>query len=361
MSKIERKEESYEDFAYRFQLAEGLPLDKRGIIFVGNTRAGKSTLALSMTGAAMKVVYDSGNMTYVNPTDKQFEHIVRNTQNSVTEKPNFYKKSNHNKCAIVDMPGHADNSRFRELINFHYIRTMASNLEEVRFLLVVTLKYKNDKFVLEETELDMLESFRNTFPNCSSYVTIVINRIEDLKYNEKGARKGFRDSIATCQNANIKMFYHGITDNRISVIEKPEYRQSANGESKYEEPYIGMNLKTKEIMMNQQAEFIKLKDIDYKTLNIFKMGDNAKNNAFLSKMEEYMQGIVERMRHAAKVFKDIIAELTKSVVVEKSCEFELISVIDLFLANHSIETPDKKKISIEKSKSHLILSKSKVL
>ena len=71
MSKIERKEESYEDFAYRFQLAEGLPMDDRGIIFIGNTRAGKSTLALSMTGAAMKVVYDSGNMTYVNPTDKK--------------------------------------------------------------------------------------------------------------------------------------------------------------------------------------------------------------------------------------------------------------------------------------------------
>lgn len=136
-----------------------------------------------MSGATMKVVYDSGNLTYINPTDKLHEHVVKNTLESVTEKPNFYKKSNHNKCAIVDMPGHADNSRFRELINFHYIRTMASNLKEVRFLLVVTLQYKNEKFLLPDHELNMLESFRMTFPNCSNYVTIVINRIDDLQHN----------------------------------------------------------------------------------------------------------------------------------------------------------------------------------
>lgn len=203
-----------------------------------------------MSGAAMKVIYNSGNLTYVNPTDKQFEYIVKNTLESVTEKPNFYKKSNHNKCAIVDMPGYADSSRFRELINFHYIRTMASNLKEVRFLLVVTLQYKNDKFVLPSHEFDMLESFRKTFPTCSDYVTIIINRIEDLQHNEYNARKGFRDSIATCQNADLKKFYHTITDNRICVIERPEYRKSVNGESKYEEPYINMNLKTREIMQN---------------------------------------------------------------------------------------------------------------
>lgn len=88
----------------------------------------------------------------------------------------------------------------------------------------------------------MLDSFRQTFPNCANYITIVINRIEDLKNKEKDARKGFRDSIATCANTKLKMFYQGITDNRISVIEWPEYRKSANGESRYEEPYINMNL-----------------------------------------------------------------------------------------------------------------------
>jgi hypothetical protein len=78
----------------------------------------------------MKVVYDEGNLTYVNPSDKAYSNIVRNTHQSVTEKPNFYKSNiKHNRWAIVDMPGHADSSRFRELINFHYIRTMASNLK----------------------------------------------------------------------------------------------------------------------------------------------------------------------------------------------------------------------------------------
>ena len=84
-SKIkDREPESYVDFAYRFQLAEGLPSDQKGVIIIGNTRAGKSTLALSMTGAKMKIVYDKGDLTYVNPQDQAFENIVRNTHQSVT-------------------------------------------------------------------------------------------------------------------------------------------------------------------------------------------------------------------------------------------------------------------------------------
>lgn len=152
----------------------------------------------------------------------------------MTEKPNFYPKGSHNKCAIVDMPGHADNSRFRELINFHYIRTMAANLKEVRFLIVTKLRLANERFELSVEELDMLDSFRKTFPNCSNYVTIIINKIEDLKNNEKNAKKGFRESIGACQNADLKKFYQGIIDNRIYVLESPEYRKSAKGESKYE-------------------------------------------------------------------------------------------------------------------------------
>lgn len=119
-------------------------------------------------------------------------------------------------------------------------------------------------------------------------------------------------------------------------------------------------------MINQQAEFIKLKDIENRTLDIFKMGDNVKNKEFFSKMEELMRGIIDRVGHASKVFKEIIAELTKAVLGEKSgedksCQYRLISMIDLFLSHHNIESPDKKKLALEKSKNHAILSKSKVL
>ena len=122
-----------------------------------------------------------------------------------------------------------------------------------------------------------------------------------------------------------------------------------------------MNLKTKDIMINQQAEFIKLKESDYYSLNIFEEGDNVNNNAFLHKMEEYNMNIWEKIEQASQVFKEIIVQLTRSVVVEKSCEMELISTIDIFLAKHSIKTPDKKAVVFDKSKNHLILSKSKLL
>jgi hypothetical protein len=43
-----------------------------------------------MSGAAMKVVYADGALTYLNPSDKAFKDIVRNTHQSVTDRPNFY-------------------------------------------------------------------------------------------------------------------------------------------------------------------------------------------------------------------------------------------------------------------------------
>lgn len=57
---------------------------------MGNTRAGKSTLALAGSGAAMKVVYKSGAITCINPIDSKYKDIVLDRQKSVTETPNFY-------------------------------------------------------------------------------------------------------------------------------------------------------------------------------------------------------------------------------------------------------------------------------
>ena len=45
-----------------------------------------------MNGAAMKVVYDCGELTFINPSDMAYKDIVRNTHQSVTEKPNFYPR-----------------------------------------------------------------------------------------------------------------------------------------------------------------------------------------------------------------------------------------------------------------------------
>lgn len=50
-----------------------------------------------MSGAAMKVVYDEGALTFINPSDKAYKDVVRNTHQSVTEKPNFYRsRPGHN-------------------------------------------------------------------------------------------------------------------------------------------------------------------------------------------------------------------------------------------------------------------------
>ena len=93
--------------------------------------------------------------------------------------PNFFEaKKGLNNYAIIDMPGYADNSRLRELINFHYIETMLKNLEEVRFLIVVNMFPSNGSFKLNPYDLKMMENFSEMFPECRDHVSLIINRLE---------------------------------------------------------------------------------------------------------------------------------------------------------------------------------------
>lgn len=200
--------ETYEDFAYRIQLAEDLPKGDRGYIFMGNSRAGKSTLALAMSGAQMKIVKGEGGLFYINPVDEdKYKGIVLNIQKSVTEKPNFYKPNpmNGNNFAIVDMPGHADSSRFREMINYHYICTMANNLKQVRFLLVIVMPYKNGRYHLTEQDIKMLDSFREMFPKLNpqdNMLDIIINRAE--KIGDKFADQVKKNFFENLKNVKSK-------------------------------------------------------------------------------------------------------------------------------------------------------------
>lgn len=71
--KPEREARSYEDFSYRFQLANLLPTGKRGVIFVGNSRAGKSTLACAAAGSDLDILYDGDEeMTFLKPTLQKY-------------------------------------------------------------------------------------------------------------------------------------------------------------------------------------------------------------------------------------------------------------------------------------------------
>jgi GTP-binding protein EngB required for normal cell division len=132
----------------------------------------------------MEILYDVTQETFVNPTEEPFKSYVKNTQTSVTETPNFFqKKEGYNNYAIVDMPGHADTSLIREMVNFHYIKTMASNLKRVTFLIVINLDFIGGKFYLPDSELKMLKSFMESFPNCKENFKIIINRLQFNKRN----------------------------------------------------------------------------------------------------------------------------------------------------------------------------------
>lgn len=59
---------SYNDFVYRFVLAEQLSKADKGVIIVGNTRNGKSTIFSGLAGSPLKIVYhDSKKKTFIEP------------------------------------------------------------------------------------------------------------------------------------------------------------------------------------------------------------------------------------------------------------------------------------------------------
>jgi hypothetical protein len=106
---------------------------------------------------------------------------------------------NGNNFAIVDMPGHADSSRFREMINYHYICTMANNLKQVRFLLVIVMPYKNGRYHLTEHDIKMLDSFREMFPKLNqqdNVLDVIVNRAERIgdKYADQ-VKKDFFENL----------------------------------------------------------------------------------------------------------------------------------------------------------------------
>ena len=186
----------------RFQLSEDMQGGEKAIIFFGNTRAGKSTLASAAAGAKMELNFNKTyGETYLHPVDLEFADAVKDTAVSVTETPNFWKR---NGLSYADMPGNADNSRFRQLINFLYIKEMASKFKKVHFLIVLKMNDNGDHFTMLDREYKMLDSFTNMFPSCSEAVSIIINQY-DLEGNlTKDTLNAIKGGLKMLIKKNVK-------------------------------------------------------------------------------------------------------------------------------------------------------------
>lgn len=186
----------------RFQLSEDMQGGEKAIIFFGNTRAGKSTLASAAAGSKMELTFNKTySETYLHPVDLEFADVVRDTAVSVTETPNFWKR---NGLSFVDMPGNADNSRIRQLINFQYIKEMASKFKKVHFLIVLKMNDNGDHFTMLDREYKMLDSFANMFPNCSEAVSIIINQYDSEGNLTKDTLNAIKGGFKMLIKKNVK-------------------------------------------------------------------------------------------------------------------------------------------------------------
>lgn len=88
--------------------------------------------------------------------------LVSAINTSKTETPNISILNGSDDILIIDMPGHSDSSQLKELINFHYIKTMVDFLKGAYFLMVLVVipdPENKGEFILEDREIKMMASF----------------------------------------------------------------------------------------------------------------------------------------------------------------------------------------------------------
>ena len=126
------------------------------------------------------------------------------------------------------MPGNADSSQFRELINFHYIKKMAFNIKKVVFMIVINIE-DEENIELDKKDIQMIETFIQTFPNCSGNVHLIVNRMAS-SVKEDNFKKAFRKLLGPeSNNLSIKKYFKSISDERIHLIKRPKYLNGQQG------------------------------------------------------------------------------------------------------------------------------------
>jgi hypothetical protein len=223
---------------------------------------------------------------------------------------------------VVDMPGYADNSRFRELINFHYIQTVTRCLEEVRFVIVINMTPREGgKFEIDHHDLKMMESFCEMFPETNGIappISLIVNKLDHP--DSKDLANNVRSSLFACLNdkeiekhinnvAKVRKYFTSFSSANFHIILKPKYPEGGkNGKTTWNESGKLVRDQMIKICNQSDAKFIPAKNIKAK-LNIFKEGD-ASGNARLEKtVLHILKNIKEGVTSGFSFFHKTIARL----------------------------------------------------
>jgi Ran GTPase-activating protein (RanGAP) involved in mRNA processing and transport/energy-coupling factor transporter ATP-binding protein EcfA2 len=221
---------------------------KKGILLLGNTGAGKSTLAHLLSGIELQAIRDNATNKLVIDAMYPLENIaIGHKMTSETKIPN---KCFAKDLIIWDCPGFNDTDPVQEIANSFYIKRLFETTDQLKFVLVVDESNlsSNRGSIFLETLYNFIKSFKDiesvegislvvTHVEKGTNIQHIINSIDAilrdnqiLKYNPKATKK-CKELITKLKDGNsIHLFHRPDKEGELTVpdllaeIEKsPEY------------------------------------------------------------------------------------------------------------------------------------------
>ncbi|WP_375332840.1 MULTISPECIES: hypothetical protein [unclassified Candidatus Tisiphia] len=218
---------------------------KNGILLLGNTGAGKTTLAHVFSGRELQAIFDDETNEMVIEAKQPFNDIViGHKMASETKIPNkcFAKDKN---LIIWDCPGFNDTDPVQEIANSFYIKRLFETTEQLKFVLVVDESYlrSNRGSDFLETLSNFIKSFNNiefikgsislvfTHVPPNKNIQHIKNSIDKILKDNQGATEGHKALINKLKdNGSIHLFYKPTDEGELAV---PDLLAAIDTSSKY--------------------------------------------------------------------------------------------------------------------------------
>ncbi|WP_341755608.1 hypothetical protein [Candidatus Tisiphia endosymbiont of Ptychoptera albimana] len=218
---------------------------KKGILLLGNTGAGKSTLAHLFSGRELQAIFDDETDELVIDAMQPLANIVIGHKlASETKIPN---KCFAKDIIIWDCPGFNDTDPVQEIANGFYIKRLFETTEQLKFVLVIPELVLNSANERGSIFLTTLSNFIKSFKDIGaieSSISLVVTHVSPHK-NIQHIKKSIEKILADNQGAtdehkalinklkedgSIHLFYKP-TDKGELVV--PDLLAAIDGSSKY--------------------------------------------------------------------------------------------------------------------------------
>ncbi|WP_425360364.1 hypothetical protein [Candidatus Tisiphia endosymbiont of Ceraclea dissimilis] len=188
---------------------------KQGILLLGNTGAGKSTLAHLFSGKKLQAIRDDAtNKLVIDAMQPLADIVIGHKMTSETKIPN---KCLAKKLPIWDCPGFNDTDPVQEIANSFYIKRLFETTDQLKFVLVVDesdLSSKRGSDFLE-TLYNFIKSFKD-IESIEGSISLVVTHVE------KGTNiQHIKNSIdAILRDNQILKYIQGATEKCKALINK---------------------------------------------------------------------------------------------------------------------------------------------